>query len=111
MFLSRGPVVAGIDIRSCTEPTPQRKGTLTGVLAPITETTKLIVHRLDSAPSQSGGPMWILREGRRILVALHAGDLAGGASKKAVLLSTGVRRRVADWIANSMRPVRTDAAA
>jgi V8-like Glu-specific endopeptidase len=111
MFLSRAPIVAGIHISNCTEPTPQRKGTLTGVLAPITETTKLIAHGLDTAPSQSGGPMWILREGQRVLVALHAGDIADGAYKKGVLLSTGVRRRVAGWISNSMRPIRTAAAA
>jgi V8-like Glu-specific endopeptidase len=106
MYRSRGHIIGRIQINSCSESTPQREGTLTGTLFPdISDTTKLIAHGLDTGPSMSGGPMWIFREGKRVLFALHAGNIDDGARKKAVLLNSTVRRRIAEWMTRKLPPL------
>lgn len=96
MFQSQGPIEGAIQVRSCTLDTTD------GVILPnIQEMTSLIAHRLDTAPAQSGSPMWIVHEGRLVLVAIHTGANAGG-HKQAVLLNEGVRRRVDAWMTRTL---------
>ena len=66
---------------------------------------KLLAHGLDIGPSMSGGPMWTFREGKRALFALHAGDIDDGARKKAILLNTTVRKRIAAWMRRGAAPL------
>jgi len=99
MYRSRGRIIGRIRIDGCTEPGPRTKGILTRTLFPdIDDTTALIAHGLDSAPSMSGGPIWQFRDGKPMLLALHAGDIDNGARKKAILLNSAVRTLIADWI-------------
>lgn len=93
MYLSRGTIGGDIRIQSCTQSTAT--GPPPGA---ISDATSLIAHNLDTAPSQSGGPMWIVQPGGRFLVAIHAGRINNNQIGKAILLNTAVRRRVADWI-------------
>ncbi|MGH7945669.1 MAG: trypsin-like serine peptidase [Opitutaceae bacterium] len=106
MFRSRGRIIGTIQIDSCTEPPPgQRRGRLVRtLLRPITEATRLVAHGADSAPSMSGGPIWMYRDGRKILWGIHTGDLDEGVRRKAVLLNTVARARVADWISRLLPP-------
>jgi V8-like Glu-specific endopeptidase len=107
MYRSQGHILGRLRIDSCTEPTSQRPGTANGRHFPdIRDTTSLLVHGLDTRPSMSGGPMWIFQDGRRVLVALHAGDVAGGALKKAILLNPAVRRRIGDWMRRALPPLQ-----
>lgn len=93
MYFSRGLITGDIRIQTCTE------STATGPPpGPISDATSLISHNLDTAPSQSGSPMWIVQPGGRFLVALHSGRINNNQLGKAVLLNAAVRRRVADWI-------------
>jgi V8-like Glu-specific endopeptidase len=103
MYFSRGTIMGGIAITSCTG--TLAKGDLTGTTVAITPTTNLIAHDLDTAPSQSGSPMWVLQAGGRFLVALHAGRIARNTRGKAVLLNETVRRRVADWMTRALPPL------
>jgi V8-like Glu-specific endopeptidase len=97
MYISRGSITGTIQIQKCTG--DMVTGTADGRLLPtITEATNLIAHDLDTAPSQSGSPMWIVQPGGRFLVALHAGRIDENRQGKAVLLNQAVRRRVADWM-------------
>jgi len=99
MYRSQGHIVGRLRIDSCTEPTSQRPGTANGRQFPdISDTTRLLAHGLDTRPSMSGGPMWRFQGGRRVLVALHAGDVDEGRLKKAILLNTAVRRRIEEWM-------------
>lgn len=96
MFRSEGPIEGAIQVRSCTLDTTD------GLILPtIRQTTSLIAHRLDTAPGQSGSPMWLLREGRLLLVAIHTGVNAGG-HKQAVLLNEVVRLRVEKWTTRTL---------
>ena len=103
MYFSRGTIRGGVTITSCTG--TLAKGDANGRIVPITPTTSLISHDLDTAPSQSGSPMWIVQAGGRFLIALHAGRIAGNTRGKAVLLNEGVRRRIADWMTRSLPPL------
>ncbi len=106
MYESRGRIIGRLQINSCTNPTPQTKGILNRTLfRDISDSTKLIAHALDTRPSMSGGPMWLFWEGKRVLFALHAGDIDNGARKKAVLLNTAVRQRIADWMSRTLPPL------
>lgn len=97
MYLSRGSITGHIQIQSCTGDTAT--GTATGQrFNAITDATSLIAHDLETAPSMSGSPMWIVQAGGRFLVALHAGRIDQNTQGKAILLNEGVRRRIADWI-------------
>jgi len=108
MYRSRGRIIGRIQIDSCSEPTARRRGTLNGMLFPdISDATKLIAHGLDTGPSMSGGPMWTFREGKRVLFALHAGDIDDGARKKAILLNSTVRKRIAEWMTRGLPPLHT----
>jgi V8-like Glu-specific endopeptidase len=99
MYWSRGRIIGRLQIEGCRELPRQRRVILTRKLFPdIGDTTKLIAHGLDTAPSMSGAPMWTFREGKRLLFALHAGDIDEGARKKAVLLNAAVRKRIAEWM-------------
>jgi V8-like Glu-specific endopeptidase len=103
MYRSRGEIIGRIQINGCSEPTLQKKSILTRTLFPdISDATKLIVHRLDTLPSMSGGPLWTYRDGKSVLCALHAGDIDDGVRKKAVLLNTAVRRRIAEWMTRTL---------
>jgi hypothetical protein len=107
MYRSQGYILGQIRIDSCTAPTQERDGTANGrPSTAIDDITKLIAHNLDSQPSMSGGPMWIFQKGRRVFVALHAGDVDEGRLKKAILLNTAVRRRIAEWIGRRLPPLR-----
>ena len=103
MYFSRGTVKGGITITSCTG-TPA-KGNANGRVGAIAPTTSLIAHDLDTAPSQSGSPMWIVPAGGRFLIALHAGKIDRNTQGKAVLLNETVRCRVADWMITSLAPL------
>lgn len=99
MYRSGGRIIGRIRIDACTEPTPQSKGVLMRTLFPnIGDTTGLIAHGLDSGKSMSGGPIWQFKDGKRVLIAVHAGDIDNGARKKAILLNSAVRTLIADWI-------------
>jgi len=103
MYFSRGTIRGGITLTSCTG--TLKKGNANFVTVPITPTTSLISHDLDTAPSQSGSPMWIVQAGGRFLVALHAGRIANNTRGKAVLLTDAVRSRVADWMTRTLPPL------
>lgn len=104
MYWSRGTIDGTLTIDRCTFACPG--GTADGRLLPaITETSALIAHSIDSAPSQSGGPMWALLDGKRILFALHAGRIDRNRRGKAILLNAGVRRVIAHWTTRTL-PVR-----
>jgi hypothetical protein len=88
---------------TCRDPTADRPAQLTRtLLRPITDNTRLVAHAVDSRHSMSGGPMWMYRDGRKILWGLHAGDIDNGARKKAVLLNKAVRAQVALWISRTL---------
>ncbi|MDX2033443.1 MAG: trypsin-like peptidase domain-containing protein [Blastocatellia bacterium] len=103
MYFSRGRIMGGIAITSCSG--TLARGDLTGTTVPITPTTSLIAHDLDTAPAQSGSPIWIVQAGGRFLVALHAGRVGRNTLGKAVLLNDAVRRRVADWMTRVLPPL------
>ncbi len=108
MYESRGRVIARIQVNCCCDPTPHKKGMLNRTLfKDISDTTRLMAHDLDSRPSMSGGPMWLFREGKRVLFALHAGDIDGGARKKGILLNATVRKRIAEWMERGLPPLHT----
>jgi V8-like Glu-specific endopeptidase len=103
MYFSRGTITGGVTITSCTG--TLAKGDANGRIVPITPTTSLIAHDLDTAPSQSGSPMWVVQAGGRFLIALHAGRIAGNTRGKAVLLNDTVRSRIADWMTRTLPPL------
>lgn len=93
MYRSRGRIIGTIRLDSCMGTQLTRT-----LLRPIDDATRLVAHALDTAPSMSGGPLWMYRDGRRILWGLHSGDIDGGARKKGVLLNKSVRAQIADWM-------------
>jgi len=103
MYFSRGTIRGGITLTSCTG--TLAKGDANFVTVPITPTTSLISHDLDTAPSQSGSPMWIVQAGGRFLIALHAGRIGRNTRGKAVLLNDAVRRRITDWMTRTLPPL------
>lgn len=106
MYRSRGRIIGSIQIDACREPTATTRGNLTRtLLRPITDSTRLVAHALDSAGAMSGGPMWMFRDGRKILWGLHAGDIDNGVRKKAVLLNKAVRAQIALWMSRTL-PIR-----
>jgi hypothetical protein len=103
MYESAGRVIGRIRINCCCEPTPNKKGVLNRTLfKDIGDTTRLLAHTLDSRPSMSGGPMWTFWQGKRVLFALHAGDIDNGARKKAVLLNSSFRAQIAEWMSRTL---------
>lgn len=103
MYFSRGSITSGVTITSCTG--TLANGQLNANPGPITATTNLIAHNLDTAPAQSGSPMWIVQAGGRFLVALHSGRIGNNRFGKAVLLNETVRRRIADWMTKALPPL------
>lgn len=100
MFRSRGAIIGTLQIDSCIG------RQLTRTLWPmIDDNTRLVAHRLDTAKSMSGGPMWSFVDNNRILWGLHAGDFDDGARKKAVLLNKTVRAQIARWV-STVLPAR-----
>jgi hypothetical protein len=100
---SRGPVRGSIRIDGCSEPDRSNKGSVQGtLLRAIDASTKLLAHELASVALMSGGPLWLTVDGRPCLVALHAGTVANGRLKTAILLSPTVQA----WIASSRRALR-----
>lgn len=97
MFRSRGAIIGTLQIDSCIG------RQLTRTLWPtIDDYTRLVAHRLDTAKSMSGGPMWSFVDNNRILWGLHAGDFDAGARKKAVLLNKTVRAQIARWVSTEL---------
>jgi V8-like Glu-specific endopeptidase len=109
MYRSRGRIIGRIQINCCSEPTPYKKAMLNRTLFPdIGDTTRLIALQIDTGPSMSGGPMWTFRDGKPMLFALHAGDIDDGARKKAILLNTTVRNRIAEWMTRGLPPLHSE---
>ena len=97
MYRSRGAIIGTIQIDSC------MGGQLTRTLWPtIDDTTRLVAHRLDTAPSMSGGPLWSFVDSQRMLWGLHAGDIDNGARKKGILLNKQVRGQIARWVSREL---------
>jgi V8-like Glu-specific endopeptidase len=104
MYFSRGSITGAIHIQHCTG--NAARGTADGRLLPrISESTSLIAHDLETAPSQSGSPMWIVVPDGRVLIALHSGRIDRNTRGKAVLLNESVRRNVADWMTRTLPPI------
>ena len=113
MYRSQGRVLGSFGILCCADAWPKKfnpppnkqrdQMTRTG-FGPITDTTRLIGHTLDTRVCMSGGPMWIIDNKKPVLVALHAGDIDGGTNKKAVLLNRPVRALINDWVTRQFRP-------
>jgi V8-like Glu-specific endopeptidase len=97
MYRSRGRIDGAIRIDSCSA------GRLAGRLLPsIDDTTRLVAHALDTAPSMSGGPLWTYIDGRRVLWGLHAGNVDDGRRKKALLLNAAVRALIGRWMSTGL---------
>jgi Trypsin-like peptidase domain len=117
MYRSGGHISDGIRINLCKDPplaqacapdsTPaQRQGTVDIARLPaISDTTKLIRHDLDTRHVMSGGPMWTFQDGKRFLIALHAGTVAGTAKKAVLLNNTTVRQLISDWTTRRLPPL------
>jgi V8-like Glu-specific endopeptidase len=113
MYRSQGRVLGGFGILCCADAWPKKfnpppakqrdQMTRTG-FGPITDTTRLIGHTLDTRVVMSGGPMWVMDNKKPVLVALHAGDIDGGANRKAVLLNGAVRALINNWVTRQFRP-------
>ena len=97
MYRSRGPIIGALQIDSCMGTQLTRT-----LLETIDDNTRLVAHRLDTAKSMSGGPMWSFIDNNRILWGLHAGDFDGGARKKTVLLNKHVRAQIARWVSRGL---------
>jgi hypothetical protein len=98
MFYSRGHVLGGIVMASCTATT------MDGRLVPsIPATTNLVGHDLQSDPSMSGSPMWFMKDTRR-LAAIHAGTVAGGTIRKAIVMNDKVRAQIRQWLQQTLPP-------
>lgn len=96
MYESRGLVDGTIRIDSCTA------GRLDRTFWPdVNEATRLVAHRLDTARSMSGGPLWSFIDGQRVLWGLHAGDIDQGL-KKGVLLNRLVRGQIGRWVRHEL---------
>ena len=113
MYRSQGEVLGGFRILCCADawpkkfnaqqPDKQKDQVSRTKFLPIDDSMKLIGHKLDTKESMSGGPMWIMDNKKPVLVALHAGDIDGGANKKAVLLNHSVRALINDWMTRQLR--------
>ena len=100
MFFGRGHVLGGIVMASCTATT------MDGRLVPsIPATTNLVGHDLQSDPSMSGSPMWFMKDTRR-LAAIHAGTVAGGTIRKAIVINDRVRAQIGQWLRQVLPPPR-----
>jgi V8-like Glu-specific endopeptidase len=98
MFFSRGHVLGGIVMASCTATT------MDGRLVPsIPATTNLVGHDVQSDPSMSGSPMWFMKDTRR-LAAIHAGTVAGGTIRKAIVMNDRVRAQIRQWLQQTLPP-------
>lgn len=97
MLRSAGAIIGSIQIDACT-PTVLRRT----LLRPITNATRLVAHRLDSAKSMSGSPMWTYIDNQRVMWGIHAGDIDNGARKKAILLNDRVRATIARWMQHDL---------
>jgi V8-like Glu-specific endopeptidase len=96
MFESRGGFAGAARITRCSA------GTLQGSTARPDANSQLLVHDIDSAKSQSGGPMWF---DDPLLVAIHAGTI-GGDRKKAIFLNDRVQQRLRTWMTGTLAPLR-----
>ena len=99
MFFSRGNVLGGIVVQSCTAES------MTGRLVPtIPVNSNLVGHDLQSEPSMSGGPMWFMKDTRR-LAAIHAGTVAGGRIRKAIVMNDRVRAQIRQMMQQALPPM------
>lgn len=92
MFQSSGRLLGSPAIPRCTRTIDDEgnaKETADGITIPVNNTSLLIVHDVASAPSMSGGPVWI---GEGTLVAIHAGVIGNGQCRNAVLLPAEFRQ-------------------
>jgi hypothetical protein len=100
MHSGQGRVLGAIRIASCTQTTAE------GRLVPtIGAADQLIAHNIQSEPSVSGGPIWFTKDTRR-LAAIHAGTVAGGTIRKAIIINDTVRAQIRDWITRTLPPLR-----
>jgi V8-like Glu-specific endopeptidase len=105
MFQSSGTLKGSLSITRCSRIIRGSaiQATAEGTLVRVTPTSQLIAHDAASEGSMSGGPVWL--EGRtRSLVALHAGTIANGQFKKAVLLTPGAQASIRDLV-NKLPPL------
>jgi len=94
MYESRGAIWGEGQINGCVAGEPQ------GPVVRATAMTQLLIHDLDSAKSESGGPMW---SDDQALVAIHAGVI-GDTWKKAIFLNEAVRNRIQEWMTKTLPP-------
>jgi V8-like Glu-specific endopeptidase len=98
MFFSRGHILGGIVIASCT------RTTMNGRMVPtFPANSNLAGHDLPSEPSMSGSPMWFMKDTRR-LAAIHAGTVAGGTIRKAIVMNDTVRAQIRRWLQQTLPP-------
>lgn len=100
MYQSQGRVLGAIQISTCTATSAEGR-----LIPTIPATANLIGHNLNSEPSLSGAPMWFHKDTRR-LAAIHAGTVASGAVRKAIILNAAVRAQIFDWMRRTLPPLR-----
>ncbi len=105
MFRSLGRLGVPIRIDECTREVPTDGGAVRETIRATTVPDGHLVHHdLDSAKSMSGGPMWIVRDGVRTVVALHTGRVA--AVGKAILLDATIQAQIGQWMGSTLPPLR-----
>ncbi|MDX2056234.1 MAG: trypsin-like peptidase domain-containing protein [Gemmatimonadales bacterium] len=104
MFRSLGRLGVPLRIDDCTREIPSDGSPVRETIRATTVANGTLVHHdLDSAKSMSGGPMWILRDGVRTVVALHTGRVA--QVRKAILLDATVQARIGRWMTDTLPPL------
>jgi V8-like Glu-specific endopeptidase len=108
MYRSAGPVTGAVVIEVCGRDRLQFH-----ILPSILSSTGLIAHKLVTAPSVSGSPMWIEEGGSRTLIGLHERstvvptvDRRERIFRAAVLLNDAARAQVARWMNMTLPPLR-----
>jgi hypothetical protein len=99
MFQSSGQVLGAIRIRRCTMTSVD--GTLVPSIAPG---DSLVGHNLQSEPSLSGAPLLFTKDTRRV-AALHAGVVANGRLRKAIVINATVHAQIMDWMRRTLAPL------
>jgi len=99
MYESRGQVAGALQIQRCVDDAPQGP-----ILLPVPPTARIIVHKLDTAKSQSGSPLWFDDGTTTTLIGVHVG-LGNQDGKLAVLLNAAVQSQIQDWMRNTLPPI------
>ena len=98
MFQSSGQVLGAIRIRRCTMTNVE------GTLVPVAPGDNLVGHNLQSEPSLSGAPLLFTKDTRRV-AAIHAGVVANGRLRKAIVINATVHAQVMDWMRRTLAPL------